>query len=187
MEEKIVNQINSPKGLWNSLNPFTKANKNFRIQQELEINKNRTHVQRMQIRIKKFIKLISHAIGYITITLFTASPWLYPVVDVSLGLGHIDSQSHKIILTWWDHVGLTILPSFAHAGLWLVSKPSKSVRFIIGAIPAVIASPYIFYKYVGKRRDNEGIMWHKRNCIDCKIHSNKVRLETKKDENKTTN
>lgn len=174
MSTNIIEKIDTPKGLLNSIFPWTKQNKNFRKLQELEISKNQTHIQKMQTRIQKVLKYISHSIGYLTTGLFTASPWLFPIMDIKLGLAH--SINNHISLTWWDHVGLTVLPGLTHLGLWASSKISKIAKGIITIIPVIFASPYIIYKYFTKKAGNEGIRYHKKECTLCSTHSNKVKI-----------
>lgn len=87
-----------------------------------------------------------------------------------MGIGNYNNVYN---FTWPDHLILTLFPMFGHVGLNLITKLGKYgklIKYALITIPIVITSPYLFYQY-------QQIKTHKKECKNCKQHSNKIQLE----------
>lgn len=159
-----------PNGLWNTLNPWSYANKQFKQQQKIWLSKNSNHIDKIKILISNILKITSHIIGILITFFFTSTPWLMPNVDVLLGIGTYNTNYH---FSWPDHVALTLFPMLGHISLNIITKLGnygKLIKYGLITIPIIITSPYLIYQY-------KNIKKHKKECILCKTHSNKILKE----------
>lgn len=159
-----------PIGIWNTINPISKDNKEFKRLDKIWFNKNSTHIDKIKILISNILKITSHIIGMLITLFFTITPWLIPKIPIAMGIGNYTNQYN---FTWPDHLILTLFPMFGHVGLNLITKLGtygKLIKYALITIPIVITSPYLFYQY-------QQIKTHKKECKNCKQHSNKIQLE----------
>lgn len=156
-----------PIGIWNTINPISKDNKEFKRLNKIWFNKNSTHIDKIKILISNILKITSHIIGMLITLFFTITPWLIPNIPISIGIGNYTNEYN---FTWPDHLILTLFPIFGHVGLNLITKLGnygKLIKYALITIPIIITSPYLFYQY-------KQIKMHKKECKNCKQHSNKI-------------
>ncbi|WP_342254558.1 hypothetical protein [Spiroplasma endosymbiont of Zeiraphera isertana] len=159
-----------PIGIWNTINPLSKDNKEYKRLNKIWFNKNSTHIDKIKILISNILKITSHIIGMLITLFFTITPWLIPKIPIEMGIGNYTNQYN---FTWPDHLILTLFPMFGHIGLNLVTKLGnygKLIKYALITIPIIITSPYLIYQYKHIRK-------HKKECHLCKQHSNKIQLE----------
>lgn len=171
-----------PIGIWNTINPLSKDNKEYKRLNKIWFNKNSTHIDKIKILISNILKITSHSLGMFITLFFTITPWLIPKIPISMGIGNythpitnliIDNQTNQYNFTWPDHLILTLFPMFGHISLNIITKLGnygKLIKYALITIPIIITSPYLIYQYKEIRK-------HKKECHLCKQHSNKIQLE----------
>ncbi|WP_425380758.1 hypothetical protein [Spiroplasma endosymbiont of Polydrusus pterygomalis] len=156
-----------PIGIWNTINPWSYSNKEFKRQQKIWLSKNSSHIDKIKILISNILKITSHIIGMLITLFFTITPWLIPKIPIEMGIGNYTNEYN---FTWPDHLILTLFPMFGHIGLNLITKLGnygKLIKYALITIPIIITSPYLIYQY-------QQIKTHKKECHLCKQHSNKI-------------
>lgn len=159
-----------PIGIWNTINPISKDNKEFKRLNKIWFNKNSSHIDKIKILISNILKITSHIIGMLITLFFTITPWLIPKIPIAMGIGNYNNEYN---FTWPDHLILTLFPMFGHIGLNIITKLGnygKLIKYALITIPIVITSPYLIYQY-------DQIKKHKKECKNCKQHSNKIQIE----------
>ncbi|WP_375317369.1 hypothetical protein [Spiroplasma endosymbiont of Virgichneumon dumeticola] len=160
-----------PIGIWNTINPLSKDNKEYKRLNKIWFNKNSTHIDKIKILISNILKITSHIIGILITVFFTSTPWLIPKIDILMGIGSYSNNT--FYFSWPDHFALTLFPMFSHIGLNLITKLGnygKLIKYGLITIPIIITSPYLIYQY-------QQIKKHKKECNLCKQHSNKIQIE----------
>ncbi|WP_375317163.1 hypothetical protein [Spiroplasma endosymbiont of Virgichneumon dumeticola] len=75
-----------PIGIWNTINPLSKDNKEYKRLNKIWFNKNSTHIDKIKILISNILKITSHIIGILITVFFTSTPWLIPKIDILMGI-----------------------------------------------------------------------------------------------------